>query len=260
LRQCAESLVKLALAKASRQGWTELAELVSRKSKGRISIEQRAMKERFKRYKSKYYATKAKSLGTGFGITSDDRRKGIYSIADKLDNLCPFFSKMDKLFGKKPNVVPLGEICINNTTYIHGVDGFCDASDDEYQSSEEDGGSDLGNDVVVGFDGDNDFEGFDEHAQPDIVENNSNADLGPEEIEEESNIDEVDKTIDTPIGQQVKKKHDRSSDDITSISKRTRVKDTRKAPPTLAPAPTSQTRNGFATAYAESAQAKLKCK
>ncbi|KAG0058217.1 hypothetical protein BGZ92_007227, partial [Podila epicladia] len=88
------------------------------------------MKERFKRYKAKYYKTKTVSLGTGFGIVTEDRRKGIYSIADKLDNMCPFFSKMDKLFGSKPNVVPLGEICMNNTTYFHGVDGFDDMSDE----------------------------------------------------------------------------------------------------------------------------------
>lgn len=83
------------------------------------------MKEWFKRYKAEYHRTKYLSTyGTGFGLTEEDNLKGIYSIMDKLDDMCPFFSKIDKLFGGKPNVKPLGEICMNKTTYFHGIDDF----------------------------------------------------------------------------------------------------------------------------------------
>lgn len=42
---------------------------------------------------------------------------------------------MDKLFGEKPNVKPLDEMCMNQIEYIHGVDGF---GDDEENTDEED--------------------------------------------------------------------------------------------------------------------------
>ncbi|KAI9237430.1 MAG: hypothetical protein BYD32DRAFT_436607 [Podila humilis] len=263
--------------KSPRQGCTELAEIVSRKSKGRISIEPRVMKERFKRYKSKYYKTKTMSLGTGFGITKEDRLKGIYSIADKLDNVCPFFSKMDKLFGGKPNVVPLGEICMNNTTYFRGVDGFDDTSDEDSDSDNATSDNDSGgthinknhafqafvngdhnqNELDRQDQGDSDFDGCWDHTQPDQVENNNNGDLGTEEVEEESELYEVDKAEQTSAEKENFQQKRGRSDELAVSSKRSRVKDTCKAPLKLTTGPVQQTRNGFASAYAESAAAKL---
>ncbi|KAF9201110.1 hypothetical protein BGZ59_002899 [Podila verticillata] len=258
--------------KLPRQGWTELAEIVSRKSKGRISIGPRAMKERFKRYKSKYYKTKTVSLGTGFGIVIEDRRRGIYSITDKLDNMCPFFNKMDKLFGGKSNVVPLGEICMNNMTYLHGVDGFDDTSiegsdfDDEASGNEsskaahgtQDGGTDtvkrLVPQVLLNDDhdldepdhqdqGDSDFEGCYEQAQPDQAEYTYNSNLGAEEREEASDHYDVEEAGKLSVERE---------------NVQQKLKDTRKAPPKLSTGPIQQSRNGFASAYAESAAAKLR--
>lgn len=40
---------------------------------------------------------------------------------------------MDKLFGKKPNVVPLGEISMSQNGYLHGVEGY----DNEVEDDEE---------------------------------------------------------------------------------------------------------------------------
>ncbi|KAF9206343.1 hypothetical protein BGZ59_011731 [Podila verticillata] len=263
--------------KSPRQGWTELAEIVSRKCKGRISIEPRVMKERFKRYKSKHYKTKTMSLGTGFGITKEDRLKGIYSIADKLDNVCPFFSKMDKLFGGKPNVVPLGEICMNNTTYFRGIDGFDDTSDEDSDSDNATSDNDSGgthinknhafqafvngdhnqNELDRQDQGDSDFDGCWDHTQLDQVENNNNGNLGTEEVEEESELYEVDKAEQTSAEKENFQQKRGRSDELAVSSKRSRVKDTRKAPFKLTTGPVQQTRNGFASAYAESAAAKL---
>ncbi|KAG0330878.1 hypothetical protein BG005_005963, partial [Podila minutissima] len=109
---------------SSQSGWQALAELVNWESKGRLSIKPRVIKERFGWYKRKYCAVKTLSGATGFGVTEDDNAKGIYSIKAKLENMCPFYARMDQLFGSKPNVVPLGEICINRTEYTRGAADF----------------------------------------------------------------------------------------------------------------------------------------
>ncbi|KAF9017342.1 hypothetical protein BGZ52_005148 [Haplosporangium bisporale] len=216
--------------KLPRQGWTELAEIESRKSKGRISIGPRAMKERFKRYKSKYYETKTVSLGTGFGIVMEDRRRGIYSIADKLDNMCPFFNRMDKLFGGKPNVVPLGEICMYNMTYLHGVDGFDDTSDEGSDFDDEASGNEsskAAHDEPNHQDqGNSDFEGCYEQAQPDQTEYTYNSNLGAEEREEASDHYDVEEAGKLSVERENVQQKRSQSDELIVASKRSRVKDT----------------------------------
>lgn len=49
----------------------------------------------------------------------------------KRESMCPLYSKMEERFGEKDNVTPLGEISMNGTSYIPGIDDFDNASDDE---------------------------------------------------------------------------------------------------------------------------------
>ena len=65
------------------------------------------MKDCFKTYKDKYKKAHTKLLSTGFGVTSEDRKAGINTIAQKLDNMCPLYKEMNKLLGQRPNVNPL---------------------------------------------------------------------------------------------------------------------------------------------------------
>ncbi|MBW0513537.1 hypothetical protein O181_053252 [Austropuccinia psidii MF-1] len=51
-------------------------------------------------------AKKFKTL-TGAGITEEDESKGIRSISEKLESMCPCYAEMDVLFGHKPNVTPI---------------------------------------------------------------------------------------------------------------------------------------------------------
>jgi t-SNARE complex subunit (syntaxin) len=39
-------------------------------------------------------------------VDDEDRAKGIKTIEDKLESMCPFFSRMDALFGERQNVIP----------------------------------------------------------------------------------------------------------------------------------------------------------
>ncbi|MBW0588085.1 hypothetical protein O181_127800 [Austropuccinia psidii MF-1] len=44
---------------------------------------------------------------TGAGIMEEDESKGIKSMSEKLESMCPCYAEMDVLFGHKPNVTPI---------------------------------------------------------------------------------------------------------------------------------------------------------
>lgn len=73
----------------SPSGFTRLATLISKQSKGRLNLNSRSMRERFQRYKQKYMAIKTLSSKADFAVTDEDRDNGIYTLASKLENLCP---------------------------------------------------------------------------------------------------------------------------------------------------------------------------
>jgi hypothetical protein len=49
---------------------------------------------------------KRKSETTGYGLDADDEIKGITTIDAKLELICPYYQKMDELFGHRQNVLP----------------------------------------------------------------------------------------------------------------------------------------------------------
>jgi len=64
---------------------------------------------RWTKYFSKYKVTKGNftdNTGTKYCLTEKDRRKGISTINQKLDIDCPYFFRMDVLFGHRQNVTP----------------------------------------------------------------------------------------------------------------------------------------------------------
>jgi hypothetical protein len=42
-------------------------------------------------------------MSTGFGLTPAYRKLGIRTIKDKLENMCPLYAQMDKIFGNQPD-------------------------------------------------------------------------------------------------------------------------------------------------------------
>ncbi|CAH7671823.1 hypothetical protein PPACK8108_LOCUS6651 [Phakopsora pachyrhizi] len=58
--------------------------------------------------KTKYEKAKKESSSTGFGLTEEDQSKGIITISQKLNLMCPCYEQMDHIFGSLPNVNPLG--------------------------------------------------------------------------------------------------------------------------------------------------------
>ncbi|MBW0556292.1 hypothetical protein O181_096007 [Austropuccinia psidii MF-1] len=52
-------------------------------------------------------AAKKFEHSTGAGITEEDESKGIKSMSEKLESMCPCYAEMDVLFGHKPNFTPI---------------------------------------------------------------------------------------------------------------------------------------------------------
>ncbi|KAI9917817.1 hypothetical protein PsorP6_012612 [Peronosclerospora sorghi] len=86
-------------------GYRALAQYVNRKVPG-TDWDEKAGKSRYESYLATYKKTRAKSNTTGFGLTDADRRSDRHTIDAKLDFMCPFFNRMDNLFGSRQNVNP----------------------------------------------------------------------------------------------------------------------------------------------------------
>lgn len=96
--------------KTSSNGYRNLFEFLKAKSKrwNNNNLSPRAVKERFARYKSRLYMpAKAQIDATGFGVTDDDKINGISTIEHKKESMCHGYSRMEALFGSKPNVEPV---------------------------------------------------------------------------------------------------------------------------------------------------------
>lgn len=64
------------------------------------------MRNRLNLYKTKYKNMLKASQKTDFGVTEKDISNGITTVAAKLEAMCPYFERMNKLFGERENVSP----------------------------------------------------------------------------------------------------------------------------------------------------------
>lgn len=92
--------------KSKVNGYQLMAANLKNKTKGRMDLSPKQMMERFKNYRSKYRKAHMLSSSTGFGISQADQERGIRSVFEKLDSICPYYDKMDELFGQHANVTP----------------------------------------------------------------------------------------------------------------------------------------------------------
>lgn len=268
-------------------GYATLAALISRQSKGRLQLTGRAMRERFQRHKNKYKSVKEQSSRTGFGVTEDDRKNGIYTVAGKLESLCTCYQRMDDLYGQKPNINPLAELSLAKTdksrgfSYEEGLDLDIDALDDTFDGNSNDGDNDGDNDSDNDGDSDNhkerddnnsngglrlrarDLDSVDINNVDDILDGiheSAFTDDADQDHVGEPDIIEVPPTTNPASSQQAARSRSskrRSSDTESNVSRKSRATDTRKAPPKLDHGPTQTSRNGFANVYMESSVSKL---
>ncbi|MBW0586889.1 hypothetical protein O181_126604 [Austropuccinia psidii MF-1] len=59
---------------------------------------------------------------TGAEITEEDESKGIKSMSEKLESMCPCYVEMDVLFGHKPNVTPIASYDLQDKDSLNGGD------------------------------------------------------------------------------------------------------------------------------------------
>lgn len=71
-----------------------------------VGWESKNAKNRWNTYHASYVKTRTQSQKTGFGVTDTDKTKGINTVEEKLESLCPFFERLDRLFGHRQNINP----------------------------------------------------------------------------------------------------------------------------------------------------------
>ena len=61
-------------------------------------------------------------MSNGFGLTAEDKEKGIHPVEEKMETLCPFYKDMDELFGKKAKITPLAQFDAQQSGSFNGED------------------------------------------------------------------------------------------------------------------------------------------
>ncbi|KAF9351981.1 hypothetical protein BGX26_010107 [Mortierella sp. AD094] len=123
----------------SGKGYSELAEVLYRLSKGRLNLSGKEVRDQFGKHKALYMKTKALSMSTRFVVEVVDQWEGIYTLSQKLEKLCSCFSKMDVLFKYTPNTSEAGVV----TNLLLALDNADEEDDDEEGSGSNDSCTDL---------------------------------------------------------------------------------------------------------------------
>ncbi|KAK3809738.1 MAG: hypothetical protein JOS17DRAFT_843960 [Linnemannia elongata] len=256
--------------KSSNQEYNTLAQVVSRQSKGRLNLNAKAMRERFARHRKTFTTIKKKSRQTGFGVTDEDRQKGIFTIGHKLESMCTCYDRMDALFGSRPNVTPLAEfsssvLVVQEQDYSqqpttgprrpHRLLEDEDEDEDEGEIDDEpqDPANDVGGEPFSNYTQDNidnpdPFNNTHDSNYDNIDDNLSNFDTGPETAET-ANLEDGLNTINNVLEgddisvlsisstqvQQHQRKRPLTDTESQVSNKRTRITDRRKRQPTLDP-------------------------
>ncbi|MBW0541321.1 hypothetical protein O181_081036 [Austropuccinia psidii MF-1] len=90
-----------------KNGFHLMAMEVNKKSNQILNCRSASIHEQWHLYKKKYITAKKFQNLTLSGITEVEDKKGIHTMAEKLDTTCPCFSKMNSLYGHKPNATKL---------------------------------------------------------------------------------------------------------------------------------------------------------
>ncbi|MBW0535151.1 hypothetical protein O181_074866, partial [Austropuccinia psidii MF-1] len=95
---------------------------VKKKSQNHLNLSSSSIQDQWQTYKKKYMAAKKFKNLTGAEITEEDENKGIKSMSEKLESICPCYAEMDVLFGHKPNVTPIASYDSQEKDSLNGDD------------------------------------------------------------------------------------------------------------------------------------------
>ncbi|KAI9342321.1 hypothetical protein BDR26DRAFT_894738 [Obelidium mucronatum] len=106
--------------------YKQLAEFVCQQCK--CNWDAKILKNRFNAWITRYKKARSDADQTGFGVTETDVNRGIETIEEKLEHMCPQYSRLDKLYGERVNINPVAVAeC-----------GVGESDDDDNQSVEND--------------------------------------------------------------------------------------------------------------------------
>ncbi|MBW0545715.1 hypothetical protein O181_085430 [Austropuccinia psidii MF-1] len=95
---------------------------VNEKSQNHLKLSSSSIRDQWRTYKKKYKEAKKFENITGAGLTKEDESKGIKSMSENIQSMCPCYAEMDALFGKKPNVTPIVSHDSQEKESLNGVD------------------------------------------------------------------------------------------------------------------------------------------
>jgi hypothetical protein len=99
-----------------------------------ISWDAKVAKSRYESYCKMYKNAIQESLKTGFGITDLDRSQGITTVNAKLNKICPFFDRMNMLFGERQNIKPSNVQCTARPTNNAELTSIIDNNDGDEEA------------------------------------------------------------------------------------------------------------------------------
>ncbi|MBW0490097.1 hypothetical protein O181_029812 [Austropuccinia psidii MF-1] len=92
---------------------------VNKKTQNCLNLSSSCLRDQWRTYKKKYMAFE--NL-TGAGITEEDEGKGIKSMSEKVESMCPCYAEMDVIFGHKPNFTPIASYDSQEKDSFNGDD------------------------------------------------------------------------------------------------------------------------------------------
>ncbi|MBW0588676.1 hypothetical protein O181_128391, partial [Austropuccinia psidii MF-1] len=92
---------------SKQHGFQLMAIEVNKKSHSRLKLSSSSIQDQWRTYKKKYMSAKKFENSTGAGLMEKDESKGIKSMSENLESMCPCYAEMGVLFGHKPNVTPI---------------------------------------------------------------------------------------------------------------------------------------------------------
>ncbi|MBW0590265.1 hypothetical protein O181_129980, partial [Austropuccinia psidii MF-1] len=107
---------------SKQHGFQLMAIEVNKKSQNCLNLSSSSIRDRWQTHKKKYMPEKKFENLTGAGITEEDESKGIKSMSEKLESMCPCYVEMDVLFGHKPNVTPIASYDSQEKDSFNGDD------------------------------------------------------------------------------------------------------------------------------------------
>ncbi|MBW0545133.1 hypothetical protein O181_084848 [Austropuccinia psidii MF-1] len=107
---------------SKQHGFQLMAIEVNEKSQNCLNLSSSSIQDQWRAYKKKYMAAKKFENLTGAGLMEEDESKGIKSISENIESMCPCYAEMDFLFGHKPNVTTIASYDLQDKDGLNGDD------------------------------------------------------------------------------------------------------------------------------------------